>query len=127
MSNNGLIKYEDNFISKIFKKIRLFFFRKKDYISNEDTETEKEDINIEMQRTSFLDEIKIKVDEKLEHLKNLKRLYDKKQIKESELTDDEIKGLIELYNQETAEYEADTKRRLLHIEQMQKKLKPKNA
>ena len=56
-------------------------------------------------------------------LKKLQLQYDNEEIDEDDLSEEEIEKLVVLYEKETEELNADTKRRKIHIQNMLKEMK----
>lgn len=67
---------------------------------------------------NFLENIVIKENEREKRLKKLKYLYDNRKITEEEISDEDMDILIEMYDKEIRELNADTEKRKKHIEQM---------
>lgn len=96
---NNLVKVEENsFINKIKNFFRKIFFKPKEEETN--NEVVQENVEVET-KESFLNDIK--VDEQVKkdaELISLKQQYDNEQISEDDLTEEQIKGLIKLYDQQ---------------------------
>ena len=115
MKNNKLIVYKKS----IFRKISEFFkkiFLKKEVLPKEVIITNEKNNN-------FLENIQIKEDKEKIRLIQLKQQYEKGEIDEEEISDEDVDKLCELYKKETDELNADTERRKNHIAQMIKELK----
>jgi len=115
MINNKMIKYKEN----MFVKIRNFFknlFHKKSISVNEN-------INDMKSNSSFIENIRIKEDKERIRLKSLQQLYDNGEIDEEDILEEDMDKLIEMYEKETNELNADTERRKNHIVQKLKELK----
>lgn len=116
MKRNELTIYKKS----IFKKISEFFkniFSKKKASQNEDNIIKNDKNN------SFIQNIKIKENEKELRLLQLKRQYESGEIEEDDIQEEDIDKLCEMYKKETEELNADTERRKKNIEQMIKGLK----
>lgn len=86
----------------IISKIRSIFSK----------EEEKEIINNKKNKEEFKKSIVVIEDEEEKRIKEIKKLYDNRKIKEDKLSNKDIEKLIEMYNKEIQELRADTKRRL---------------
>lgn len=118
MRNNNLIEYKEN----IFIRIINFFKRiisKKHIVESND----EEQINSKPNKDSFIENIIIKENEEEKILKVLQMQYDKGEIDEEDISDEDIDKLIEMYDKQTEELNADTERRKNHIAKMLKELK----
>ena len=120
MQNNKLILYKENIFAKISNFFKnLFWCNKKD-----GTETINEVTSYNNQcKENFIENIVIKENEEEKRLKALQLQYDNGEIDEQDISEDDMDKLIEMYEKETEELNADTERRKNHIAQMLKELK----
>lgn len=108
--NNNLIHYKESLILKVKKFFENIISKEKD----------KKIMNDIKPKKNFLENIIIKENEREKRLKQLKHLYDNKKITEEEILDEDIDALIEMYDKEIEELNADTEKRKKHIMQMMK-------
>ena len=120
MKSNKLITYKENIFTKISNFFKnLFFRRKKDTTEVIDEET----IYNKQCKENFINNIIIKEDEEEKRLKILQLQYDNGEIDEEDISEEDMDKLIEMYEKETEELNADTEKRKKHIAQMLKELK----
>ncbi len=74
-------------------------------------EEEKQIIKKEKYKEDFKKRIVLIENEEEKRIKEIKRLYDNRKIKEDKLSNEDIDKLIQMYNKEIQELRADTKRR----------------
>lgn len=120
MKNNKLITYKQSIFTKISNFFKKLFFRKKE------TPTESIDellIYNKQYKETFFENIQIKEDEEEKRLRILQLQYDNGEIDEEDISDEDMDKIIEMYEKETEELNADTERRKYHIAQMLKELK----
>lgn len=67
---------------------------------------------------SFKAKIVVKSDKEKEKILDLKKRYENDDIFETDLSDDEMKALIELYEEEAKEIDQDIQMRKLHISRL---------
>jgi hypothetical protein len=120
MTNNKLIPYKENIFTKISNFIKKLFSRKKEYIEER---IDEKSINHNQQKNYFIDNILIKEDEEEKRLKILQLRYDNGEIDEEDISDEDMDKLIEMYEKETEELNAETEKIKIHISQMLKELK----
>ena len=120
MMNNKLMPYKENIFTKISNFFKKLFFRKNKDISKSIDETL---IYNKQCKENFIDNILIKEDEEEKRLKTIQLQYDNGEIDEEDILDEDMDKLIEMYEKETEELNADTERRKNHIAQMLKELK----
>lgn len=120
MKNNKLISYKENIFTKISNFFKKLFFRK-----NKDTSKSIDETLIynNQCKDNFIKNIVIKENEEEKRLKELKLQCDSGEIDEEYISDEDMDKLIEMYEKETKELNADTERRKNHIAQMIKELK----
>lgn len=113
MENKKIVKYKKNIFLQIKEKIMSLFQNKpKNMLEEEDNIPNREE------KKSFKDlypEIKEK-----ERLMRLKLLYDKKQISEEDISEEDAEELVKLYEEETEKINNDSKKRLEKIEKILK-------
>lgn len=120
-SKNELVEYREN----IFTRILSFFkniFSKKNVIEENNEISEASKITND-KKESFLDSVVVKEDEEEKRLKALQIQYDNGEISEEDISKEDTKKLIEMYNKETEEIKKDIERRKKHIIQMREQLK----
>ena len=120
MKNNKLIAYKENIFTKISNFFKKIFFRKRETFTES---VDESPICNNQYKENFIDNILIKEDEEEKRLKILQLQYDKGEIDEEDISDEDMDKLIEMYEKETEELNADTERRKNHIAQMLKELK----
>ena len=120
MKNNKLILHKENIFTKISNFFKKLFFRKKEVIIEA---IDEETIDRNQNKEFFLENIVIKENEEEKRLETLKVQYDNSEINEEDISDEDINKLIEMYEKETEELNADTERRKKHIRYMLKELK----
>ena len=120
MMNNKLIPYKESIFTKISNFFKKLFSRKKEYI--EESADEKSIYNIQ-QKENFVENIVIKENEEEKRLKELQLQYDNGEIDEEDISDEDMDKLIEMYEKETEELNAETEKIKIHISQMLKELK----
>ncbi len=100
MNNKGLIEYKENF----FTKIRNFFFKlfKKSKAIQEPPQIQN-NINIQDNKSNFVETIVVKKDEKEEKLIQLQRDYKDGNILEDDIPHNEKQKLVELYKKQNQE------------------------
>lgn len=121
MKNNKLITYKENIFTKISNFFKKLFFRKNE-VPTESID-EAPIYNNNQYKESFIENIQIKENEEAKRLKILQLQYDNGEIDEEEISEEDMDKLIEMYEKETEELNADTERRKKHIAQMLKELK----
>ena len=120
MKNNNLIAYKENLFTKIANFFKNIFFRT--------SRVESEDVNISPsynsnEKGSFIENIAVREDEEENRLKALKLQYDNDELDEKDVSDEDTEKLIEMYEKETEQLNAETLRIKQHIAQMLKELK----
>lgn len=109
--NKELVQYNETIFTKA-KRILKSFFKKQEnkIISNE-----------VKYKNNFIENITISENEEEKRLKELKKLYDNREIEEENISNEDIDKLIEMYNNEIKELKIDTKIRKNKIEKIIKK------
>lgn len=120
MKNNKLITYKENIFTKISNFIKKIFFRKRETFTES---VDESPICNNQYKENFIENIQIKENEETKRLKILQLKYDNGEIDEEDISDEDMDKLIEMYEKETEELNADTERRKNHIAQMLKELK----
>jgi len=120
MMNNKLIPYKENIFTKILNFFKKILFRRKEYIV--ERVDEKSIYNIQ-HKENFVRNIVIKENEEEKRLKKLILQYDKGELEENDISDEDIDKLIALYKKETEELNKDTLKRKIHIEKMLREIK----
>ena len=120
MMNNKLIPYKENIFKKISNFFKKLFSRKKEYI--EESVGEKTIYDIQ-QKENFVGNIVIKENQEEKRLKELQQQYDKGEIDEEDISEEDMDKLIEMYEKETEELNNETEKIKNHISQMLKELK----
>lgn len=98
--NKALIPHTQTIFSRMKKLLRKFFKEKEEIIINE--KREKKD---------FWENIRVNENEEEERLKRLKKLYDNRELKEKNISNEDIDKLIKMYDKEIEELRFDTTRR----------------
>lgn len=100
MNNKGLIEYKENF----FTKIRNFFFKlfKKSKAIQEQPQIQN-NMNIQDNKSNFLETIVVKKNEKEEKLIQLQRDYKDGNILEDDIPHNEKEKLVKLYKKQNLE------------------------
>lgn len=121
-NEKSLVKVNEN---SIFYKIKQFFknlFHKKEvantYIETENINSDRAD---EDRRNKFIDEIK-KVDDEETLLLKLQKKYRSGEIKEEEMTEEQIKSLCALYDKQIAKLKKSNKLRKQKILEYRKNM-----
>ena len=109
MKNNKLIKYKENVFTKISNFFRKIFLKEKGYV-NENCKKE----------LAFNHNIRVEENQEEKRLKKLQLQYDNGDIKEDDISEEDIDKLIEMYEKEIKELNEDTERRRIHISQILK-------
>lgn len=113
MKNDKLIDYKETIFVKIFKFFNLILPPKRNIV---DIENMKEkSITKEKDSISFFENIKIKENEEEIRLKRLQLQYDNGEIDEDDISEEDMNSIIEMYEKETEELNADTEMRKNHI------------
>lgn len=121
MMNNKLIPYKENIFTRISNFFKKFFFRKKEYITEN---IDEKSICNSQQKEYFIENIVvIKENEEEKRLKNLQLQYDNGEIDEEDISDDDMDKLIEMYEKETEELNRETENIKIHIAKMLNELK----
>lgn len=120
MQNNKLIKYKGNIFTKISNFFKKLFCRKKENIMEDIDESL---VYINQNKESFVQNLRIEENQEEKRLKILQLQYDNGEIDEDDISDEDMDRLIEMYESETEQLNADTERRKIHIAQMLKELK----
>lgn len=120
MKSNKLISYKENIFTKISNFFKKLFFRGEKILKNDIDETP---IYNKQQKEYFIENIVIKENEEEKRLKALQLQYDNGEIDEEDISDEDMDKLIEMYEKEREELNADTERRKVHIAHMLKELK----
>ena len=120
MKNNKLIPYKENSFTKISNFFKKIFFRKKENIVES---IEEKTIYNEQQKDYFIENIVIKENQEEKRLKILQLQYDNGEIDEEDISEEDMDKLIEMYEKETEELNAETEKIKIHISQMLKELK----
>lgn len=106
--NKELTEYHETIFSKIKKFFKRFLFRKK----------EKNIVNEIKHNDIFLEKLIVNESTEEKRLRQLKKLYDDREIKEKDITNENIDKLIEMYDKEIEELRADTEKRKNNIKQI---------
>lgn len=106
--NKELIEYHGTMFSKIKKFFKRFLFRKK----------EKNIVNEIKRNDNFLEKIIVNESTEEKRLKQLKKLYDDGELKEKDITNEDIDKLIEMYDKEIEELRENTEKRKNNIKQI---------
>lgn len=120
MKNNKLIEYKQNVFIRIFNFFKKLFSKKNVLTTKNNIEKSLIDSK---NKANFLEDIQIKKNEEKIRLKSLQLQYDNGEIDEEDISDEDMDRLIQMYEKETEELNADTERRKYHIAQMLKELK----
>ncbi len=112
--NKELISYQETIFSKIKRILNQVLLRKEDKMLANKITNQK----------TFLEDIIVKQNKEENRLKKLKKLYDKGELEEKYITNEDIDKLIEMYDEEIEKLTVDTKRRKNNIQQM---LKPETT
>ncbi len=123
MTKNELIPYKENIFTRISNFFKKLFFRKKEVRESESNEN---NIYKKQLKEDFIENIAIKENAEEKILKELKHQYDNGEINEEDILEKDIDKLIEMYQKETRQIEADTEKIKTHIAQMLKELKQTN-
>ena len=121
----SLVKINEN---SIFYKIKQFFkklFYKKETINNITVETNKVILPNDNKKNKFLEEIKNIEDEETLLLK-LQKKFRSGEIKEEELTEEQVKSLCELYDKQIANLRKSNEIRKQKLLEYRKKLQIDN-
>lgn len=118
MKNNNLIEYKENIFIRIINFLKKIFIKKQIVEVNDE-----EQINNTLNKDSFMENLIIKENEEEKRLKRIQLQYDKGEIDEEDISDEDIDKLIKMYEKETEELNADTERRKNHIAKMLRELK----
>lgn len=120
MKNNKLISYKENIFTKISNFFKKLFFKQKNIILQENSQ---KNIQNKQPKEYFIENITIKENVEEKRLKSLQLQYDNGEIDEEDILEEDMDKLIEMYEKETEELNADTERRKNHIAQILKELK----
>lgn len=120
MKSNKLISYKENIFTKISKFFKKLFFKEKNIILQENSQ---KNIQNKQPKEYFIENITIKENGEEKRLKSLQLQYDNGEIDEEDILEEDMDKLIEMYEKETEELNADTERRKNHIAQILKELK----
>ena len=120
MKNNKLMSYKESIFTKILNFFKKLFLKEKNGTSQEGVE---QPISNKQQKENFIENISINENEEEKRLKRLQLQYDNGEINEEDISKEDMDKLIEIYQKETEELNADTKKRKNHIAQMLKELK----
>ena len=82
--NKELIEYHETVFSKIKRLLKSFFLRKK----------EKTKVSEKEYKNNFIENLTLNEDEK--RMKNLKKLYDNRELDEKNVTNEDVDKLIEM-------------------------------
>ena len=121
----SLVKINEN---SIFYKIKQFFkklFYKKETINNITVETNKVILQNDNKKNKFMEEIKNIEDEETLLLK-LQKKFRSGEIKEEELTEEQVKSLCELYDKQIANSRKSNEIRKQKLLEYRKKLQTDN-
>ena len=121
----SLVKINEN---SIFYKIKQFFkklFYKKETINNITVETNKVILQNDNKKNKFMEEIKNIEDEETLILK-LQKKFRSGEIKEEELTEEQVKSLCELYDKQIANLRKSNEIRKQKLLEYRKKLQTDN-
>lgn len=116
MKNNKLIKYKENIFTKISNFFRKIFLKEKYYVN----ENRKKELAFNHYKEAFIDNIRVEENQEEKRLKKLQLQYDNGDIKEDDISEEDIDKLIEMYEKEIKELNEDTERRRIHISQILK-------
>lgn len=106
--NKELVQYNETIFTKA-KRILKSFFKKQE---------NKMILNEVKYKNNFIENITISENEEQKRLKELKKLYDNREIEEENISNEDIDKLIEMYNNEIEELKIDTKIRKSKIEKI---------
>ena len=121
----SMVKINEN---SIFYKIKQFFkklFYKKETINNITVETNKVILQNDNKKNKFMEEIKNIEDEETLLLK-LQKKFRSGEIKEEELTEEQVKSLCELYDKQIANLRKSNEIRKQKLLEYRKKLQTDN-
>lgn len=121
----SLVKINEN---SIFYKIKQFYkklFYKKETINNITVETNKVILQNDNKKNKFMEEIKNIEDEETLLLK-LQKKFRSGEIKEEELTEEQVKSLCELYDKQIANLRKSNEIRKQKLLEYRKKLQTDN-
>ncbi len=121
----SLVKINEN---SIFYKIKQYFkklFYKKETINNITVETNKVILQNDNKKNKFMEEIKNIEDEETLLLK-LQKKFRSGEIKEEELTEEQVKSLCELYDKQIANLRKSNEIRKQKLLEYRKKLQTDN-
>lgn len=96
--SKDIIEYKESFLSKIKHFFRNLFVKKEVKQNNIENKTVHNIVN-----NNFKENIEIKQDEEIMKIINLQKEYKAGNIKEEDMTDDEHKKLIKLYQKQNEE------------------------
>lgn len=120
MKDNKLIHYKKNIFTKIINFFKNLFVRKEEIAM---PDTDDKTVDIMAQREKFARSIEIKENEEEKRLKSIQLQYDNGEIDEDDISEEDIDKLVEMYEKETDELNADTEKRKRHIAKMLEELK----
>lgn len=99
--NKELIQHRETILSKLKKFLKSFFSKEENKII----------VNKVKYNEDFKKQLIFKENEDEKRLKELKKLYDNKELDEKNISNEDIDKLIEMYNKEIHELRVDTQRR----------------
>ena len=121
--NNNLVPYKENIFIKISNFFKRLFSRKKKVSKEEITEQSVYINNTNNQKENFIEQVVIPENQEEKRLRLLKLKFDKGEIDEEDISDEDIEKIVEMYEKETEKLNADTERIKANIEKMLKELK----
>lgn len=99
--NKELIQHRETILSKLKRFLKNFFSKEENKII----------VNKVKYNEDFKKQLIIKENEDEKRLKELKKLYDNRELDEKNISNEDIDKLIEMYNKEIHELRVDTQRR----------------
>ena len=109
--NNEMIQYKQTIFSKLKRFLKKIFFKEENKMGENELKYKE----------NFLKNFIVKENEEEKRLKELKKLYDNKELAEEKISNEDIDKLIEMYDKEIEELRSNTEMRKNRIEQILKK------
>lgn len=106
--NKELIQYRETIFSKVKRLLKRFFIKQENKIIANEIKYKE----------NFLENIIVNENEDEKRLRELKKLYDNRELEEKNISNEDIDKLIEMYDKEIEELRADTERIKNKIEQI---------
>ena len=114
---NNIVPYKEGIINKISNWFKKIFFRRKD---NQEVEEKN---GVVFYSETLRDRVFIPEDKEKNRVLNLRKKWEEGEIDAEDISDEDVKNIVELYNKETEKIKDETSQIKENIAKMLKELK----